>query len=201
MVPQAWMNVVDLSVSPSDRRDPTFHLSTSCLLPKTSEVRWGSPQELIPQPHISPMTPPLGVEQGQKQAANATMFAFIIYSQSIKSDPIESSTRRVPKIWPKRGPDYFFTMIKSNTGNCSNFCLTNVCCVDTTTKSTFEYGNVYFLISELKESNHSYNFEKSNLQVVFFCTFKYLHAVVNNLLLCYHFVVDGDAFSESAYMR
>ena len=47
-----WMQWACLSHQP-DRRDPISHLSTLCLLSKTSEIRWGSPQELIPQPQVS----------------------------------------------------------------------------------------------------------------------------------------------------
>jgi hypothetical protein len=66
------------------------HLSASCLIPKTIEDRWESPQVLIPQPHITPPTTPLIVvsedticQQRQKQVANAKTskttctFAFI----------------------------------------------------------------------------------------------------------------------------
>jgi hypothetical protein len=68
-----------------------------CLLPKTSEIRWGSPQELISQPLISSMTTPIGIgsdlvaqqhnkpPEGQKQAANTTLFAFIIFIVYLKS--------------------------------------------------------------------------------------------------------------------
>lgn len=41
-----------LSASPS-RSASACCPSCSCLLPKTSEVRWGSLEELVPQPHVS----------------------------------------------------------------------------------------------------------------------------------------------------
>ena len=95
----------------------------------------------------------------------------------------------------------YFTMIKSDSCDRRNFSLADVCCVDTTAKSAFEYGYIYFLISELKKCNHSYDFEKSNLSIVFFCTLKYLRAIINNLLLRNHFIVYGNAFSKSTHMR
>ena len=69
MTPQAWINAVGLSILPPGRRDPTSHLSNLCLLPKTLEVRRGSPQELIPQSHVSLMTKPLKLAQEAQEAS------------------------------------------------------------------------------------------------------------------------------------
>lgn len=78
--------------------------------------------------------------------------------------------------------------------------LADVSSVDPSAEATFQYGDINFKVSELKERNHGYDLEESCFQIVLLNAFEDLITVVNYLLLGDHFVVYSDAFSEGAHV-
>jgi hypothetical protein len=87
--------------------------------------------------------------------------------------------------------------------NACNGCycgLANVCRINSSTKPALKHCHIDLLVSELKKSNHRHNFKESHLKVMGFYFFEDLLAVVNDLLLCNHLVVNGDALTKRTYV-